>query len=164
MRKIMLSGHIVADAQKQVTSSGREYITFRLGNTEFNNEKGSDGKPIAYWFRITSFNSNHANLAKYLTKGKNIIVVGGYNDNIYQNSKTGNCEISREVIADSIDFINSSSNTSNSTAGTYSQRTSAPTASTPIPQVTASIPSTDSAVAANSAPVNGDDDMDDLPF
>ena len=35
MRKLILSGRIVADAEKKVTVNGREFISFRLGNNEF---------------------------------------------------------------------------------------------------------------------------------
>ena len=159
MRKLMLSGRIVADAQKQVTTNGHEYITFRLGNNEYNDEKNSEGKPITYWFRVTSFNTNHINLAKYLTKGKPVIVVGNYKDNVYQNNKTGNCEIGRDIILDSLDFINDG-NGNNSQNNIKTQKT---TSTTAIPEVTSAVPKTQ---PQPTAPVNTavNDDDDDLPF
>lgn len=156
----MLSGRIVADAQKQVTTNGHEYITFRLGNNEYNDEKGSDGRPITYWFRATSFNTNHINLAKYLTKGKPIIVVGSYKDNVYQNNKTGNCEIGRDIIVDSIDFVSDgSNNTQNNT--NKNQKTT----TTTIPEVTATTVKAQSSTPVNDTATNNtNDDIDDLPF
>ena len=159
----MLTGRIVADAQKQVTSGGREYITFRLGNNEFNDEKGSDGKPITYWFRITSWNQAHINLAKYLTKGKPIIVVGSYKDNIYQNTKTGNCEIGRDIIADSIDFVNDGTSGQNTAVNTTSI-SSNKAQTEAIPEVTSSTTSPTKSTTVNVTTHNVSDDDDDLPF
>lgn len=162
MRKLILSGRIVADAQKKVTVNGREFISFRLGNNEFGDEKNSDGKPITYWFNVSSFNQAHVNLLKYLTKGKPINVIGSYKDNIYQN-KAGNCDISRDILADSIDF--QIGNESNKTNHTNSNTTSAP--KTEIPQVTASEVKTKVTTTSRSkstpAAVNDSDD-DELPF
>lgn len=162
MRKLILSGRIVADAQKKVTVNGREFISFRLGNNEFGDEKNSDGKPITYWFNVSSFNQAHVNLLKYLTKGKPINVIGSYKDNIYQN-KAGNCDISRDILADSIDF--QIGNESNNTNHTNSNTTSAP--KTEIPQVTAgevkTKVTTTSKPKSTPAAVNDSDD-DELPF
>lgn len=162
MRKLILSGRIVADAQKKVTVNGREFISFRLGNNEFGDEKNSDGKPITYWFNVSLFNQAHVNLLKYLTKGKPINVIGSYKDNIYQN-KAGNCDISRDILADSIDF--QIGNESNNTNHTTSNTTSTP--KTEIPQVTASEVktkvTTTSKPKSTPAAVNDSDD-DELPF
>lgn len=158
MRKIMLSGRIVADAQKQVTTNGHEFITFRLGNNEYNDDKGSDGKPVTYWFRATSFNANHINLAKYLTKGKPIIVVGNYKDNVYQNNKTGNCEIGRDIIVDSIDFVNDGSGNNNTTATKPQNGTTSN-----IPEVTSTTVKKAELAPQEQPDIMGDD-VDDLPF
>lgn len=163
MRKLILSGRIVADAEKKVTVNGREYLSFRLGNNEFGDEKNSDGKPITYWFNVSSFNQAHVNLLKYLTKGKPVNVIGSYKDNIYQN-KAGNCDISRNILADSIDFqIGNEGNNANHTT---SNTTSTP--KTEIPQVTASevkakVTTTTSKPKSTPAAVNDSDD-DELPF
>ena len=163
MRKLILSGRIVADAEKKVTVNGREYLSFRLGNNEFGDEKNSDGKPITYWFNVSSFNQAHVNLLKYLTKGKPVNVIGSYKDNIYQN-KAGNCDISRNILADSIDFqIGNEGNNANHTT---SNTTSTP--KTEVPQVTASevktmVTTTTSKPKSTPAAVNDSDD-DELPF
>lgn len=169
MRKLILSGRIVADAEKKVTVNGREFISFRLGNNEFGDEKNSDGKPITYWFNVSSFNQAHVNLLKYLTKGKPVNVIGSYKDNIYQN-KSGNCEIGRNILADSIDFqigneSNNSNHVSNNTTSVANNTTSV--SKTEIPQVTASEVKTKVDMTNKHKPtieaVNDSED-DELPF
>lgn len=168
MRKITLMGRIAVDAQKQITPSGKEYIIFRMGNNEYNDEKNAEGKTITYWFRITSWNQRHINLAKHLTKGKPVIVTGDYKDNIYQNKSTGRYEIGREITLDSIDFINDGNNNSQQGGqqgqnGYQRQYNS----NTEIPSVTsggnASAPKQVEMPMTNAVPPSSNDD-DDLPF
>ena len=115
MRKMMITGNIVADAKKEVSSTGQERISFRIGNNDYCSQKDENGKQITYWFSVVSFNPRAIGLVKYLTKGKPISIIGNYEDNLYQNKKTGNCEIGRNIIADSIDFIVSGNNEGNTT-------------------------------------------------
>jgi len=102
MRTIEVIGRIAADAERRVSKNGREYLSFRMANNEYNDEKGPDGKQKAYWFSITSF--NHIPMTQYLTKGKPVFVRGNYSDRVYQN-REGNCEIGRDIIATEISFI-----------------------------------------------------------
>ena len=108
MRTLQVTGHIVADAEKKLSKSGKEYLTFRIANNEFNDEKGQDGRQKPYWISVTSLNQRHFSMAQYLTKGKPVIVVGDYSDRIYQN-REGNCEISRDILANAIYFLPSNS-------------------------------------------------------
>lgn len=162
MRKLTLIGRIVADAEKQITSNGREYLSFRLGNNEFNDPKDSEGKQTPYWFRVTSWEAKHINLTKYLTKGKPVIVIGDYKDNIYENKNTGKCEIGREIVADSISFIEGTGNNNGNQTTTSHKAEAAPVNSgkTSIPQVT-STPVTPQTIMTNTSNSNDDDD---LPF
>lgn len=163
MRKLTLIGRIVADAEKQVTSNGREYLTFRLANNEFADPKDSDGKQTPYWFRVTSWEAKHINLTKYLTKGKPVIVIGDYKDSIYESKNTGKWEISRDIIADSINFVEGSASNNGTQPTTTTQKNDAAsvnTTKTTIPQVT-STPVTPQVIMTNTSNSNDDDE---LPF
>lgn len=162
MRKLTLIGRIVADAEKQVTSNGREYLTFRLANNEFADPKDSDGKQTPYWFRVTSWEAKHINLTKYLTKGKPVIIIGDYKDSIYESKNTGKWEISRDIIADSINFVEGSASNNGTQPTTTQKNDAAPvnTTKTTIPQVT-STPVTPQVIMTNTSNSNNDDE---LPF
>lgn len=162
MRKLTLIGRIVADAEKQVTSNGREYLTFRLANNEFADPKDSDGKQTPYWFRVTSWEVKHINLTKYLTKGKPVIIIGDYKDSIYESKNTGKWEISRDIIADSINFVEGSASNNGTQPSTTQKNDAAPvnTTKTTIPQVT-STPVTPQVIMTNTSNSNDDDE---LPF
>lgn len=161
MRKVEVTGYIVADAERKISKTGKEFISFRIANNEFNDEKGEDGKQKPYWYGVTSLNQRHFTMAQYLTKGKPVIVEGDYTDRIYQN-KEGNCEISRDILANAIYFVPGSGENGNgtTTAPAATQTTSA----TPKVQtkMEAPKPTTAEVKVPTQAPVTDDDD--DLPF
>lgn len=148
MRKLIINGRIVNNAEKKTSKNGKEYITFRFANSEYGDSKDQNGKPITYWFNITSYETRHIALSKYLTKGRPINIIGQYSDNIYQN-KNGDCEIGRNIIADVIEFeVGKPMDDTNSSSGNETQ--------------TSSMPKTQTAMTEPSSPISDDDD--DLPF
>jgi single-strand DNA-binding protein len=152
MRTIELVGRIAADAEKKISKNGKEYLSFRMANNEYNDEKGPDGKQKAYWFSVTSF--NHLPMTQYLTKGKPVFVRGSYSDRVYQN-RDGNCEIGRDIIATEISFLDFGGEKTQNT-----QTQSVPTTQT---QMEAPKPTTAELKVPTPNTTVADDD-DDLPF
>lgn len=171
-----VNGRLASDVTRQVSKQGTEFINFSLANTEFGDPKSSDGVTQTQWFRVTSFNSNHIKLAKYLTKGKPITVVGRYSNRLYQSQRTGQWGIDNDIIATDIFFeIGSERNEDGSPRGNNStQNGGTSSSSTPnnetdsIPQVTSTkmgVQPTPQSVSSTSVQVNdGVNDDDDLPF
>ena len=158
MRTLQVTGHIVADAEKKLSKSGKEYLTFRIANNEFNDDKGQDGKQKPYWISVTSLNQRHFSMTQYLTKGQPVLVVGDYSDRIYQN-REGNCEISRDILANAIYFLPGSGDNGN---GSSTPKTT----ETPSVQTKMEAPKPTTAeikVPPVTSAVNNSDD-DDLPF
>jgi single-strand DNA-binding protein len=155
----------VADAERKISKTGKEYLSFRIANNEFNDEKGQDGKQKPYWIGVTSLNQRHFSMAQYLTKGKPIIVEGDYSDRIYQN-KDGNCEISRDILANAIYFLPGSGENGNNAATTNAAQPTTATAAAPTVQTKMEAPkptTQELKVPTETAEVN-DDNEDDLPF
>lgn len=103
MRKILVSGFVAVDAQKQISKQNTEYVSFSLANREFNDKRDADGNIQTTWYRITCFNPRLNAFAAKLKKGANVMVIGDVNDSIYQN-KNGGVSIDHDVIADSISY------------------------------------------------------------
>lgn len=154
MRTIELIGRIAADAERKISKNGKEFISFRMANNEYNDEKGPDGKQKAYWFSVTSF--NHTPLTQYLTKGKPVFVRGNYSDRVYQN-REGNCEIGRDIVATEISFVDF--------GGDRTQTSATQAAPTTQTKMEAPKPTTAElkVPTQQAAPTTNDDD-DDLPF
>ena len=157
MRKIELTGRLAADAERKISKTGKEFLSFRVGNNEFN-DKDEQGNQKTYWFNVTTFNQRHFGMAQYLTKGKSIIVEGDYSDRLYKN-KEGNCEIARDIMANAI-YFNSDGN------GNNNNQTKTATQASPVTQTTMDSKPTTADVKIPEAPVasTSNDDEDDLPF
>lgn len=160
MRQIELTGHLVADAERKISKTGKEYLSFRIGSNEFN-DKDDQGNQRTYWFNVTTFNQRHFGIAQYLTKGKPIIIVGDYSDRLYQN-REGNCEIARDIMANAI-YFNSDGNGNNNDNGKQTKTT---TQASPVTQTTMATKPTTADIKVPEAPVasTSNDDEDDLPF
>lgn len=158
MRKIMITGHLAANAEKLTSKNGREYLQFRIANNEYGDEKETNGNSKPFWVRVTSFVPSIISMSSHLTKGKPIIVTGRYSDNTYMSKATGTCEISREIIAESIEYLpgggsrndNNENNVDTPVTQTSVQPTTIDKTSTVTPTSEVVIPS--------------NDDTDDLPF
>lgn len=152
MRTIEVIGRIAADAERKISKNGKEYLSFRIANNEYNDEKGPDGKQKAYWFSVTSF--NHLPMTQYLTKGKPVFVRGGYSDRVYQN-REGNCEVGRDIIATEISFVDFGGDKTQN-----AQPQASPTTQT---KMEAPKPTTAELKVPTQTAIVADDD-DDLPF
>ena len=96
-------------------------------------------------------------MAQHLIKGKPIIVEGDWSDRIYQNNE-GNCEISRDIMANAIYFCKGSENNDNAPKKDFE---------TPVTQTAVAAPKPTTAelkVPQTTSQQNNDDDIDDLPF
>lgn len=152
MRMMILTGRLAADAEKKLGKNGKEYISFRMANNDYdyNNESKT------YWYSVT----NYENLAlyPYLKKGKSVSVVGLYSDRIYQ-TREGNCEIGRNILAHSIDFYGD--NAEKQANGTTTESSSMPTMQTSMQETKPKTTTAQLEVPKTNAPA---DDEDDLPF
>lgn len=160
MRTIEVSGHLAADAERKMNKNGKEYISFRIGNNEFN-DKDEQGNRRTFWFSVTSYNQRHFAMKPYLTKGKPVIVRGEYNDRVGQN-QSGACDIWRDIMADSIYFnpFGESKPENQETPQTQTVMQEAPKTQTVMKPTTAELKIPE----ANTQTNNNDSDDDDLPF
>lgn len=167
MRKIIVSGRVVNDAEKKMRQNGSEYIQFRFANNDYSGTKTEDGKPVTYWYNVTSRDAAIIARHKYLTKGKPLIIDGQYFDNIYQNKNTGNYEIGRNIIANSVDFDSFSSPSQNdgNNASSHTQSSDVPQTQTSMSDTPTQQNAQNSTASSKDTPAQSlSDSDDDLPF
>lgn len=100
MVKSTLFGRLVADpVSKEV--NGAQCTTFRLACDTV--KKGDDGKYVSLFITVTTWRKT-AELCAGLAKGKRLMVIGDYFERPYKD-KNGNDGISRELQADTVQFI-----------------------------------------------------------
>ena len=77
MFRLEAIGNIGKDAEKRVTRDGMELYTFNIGV--------SAGKNKTEWLQVTIKGELGDKIAKYLTKGKKVLVSGLPSVNVYTN-------------------------------------------------------------------------------
>lgn len=101
MNKIELVGNLTKDCEMNYFKDGASMATLNLAVSHSYDDK-------ADFFYIKKFNVSE-NLAKYLTKGSKIAVVGHLKNNNFTDDD-GYTEFRNDIVADEIELLNSTFN------------------------------------------------------
>jgi single stranded DNA-binding protein len=100
MVNVIFNGRLGADAEVRTAKSGKQYVAMRVATDEFKNgEKGTA------WINVTYHGDRAIKMQEYLKKGSAVSVMGSETVSTYQ-SKNGETMVSRDVLADRIEFLN----------------------------------------------------------
>lgn len=136
MVNVSVIGRLGADAEI-VNGKNGQFVSFRMATDDrVNNEK------VTTWFRVAMFGDRFTKLLEYLTKGRLVMVSGRETVSTYQSTKDGTTQVSRDITADNIEFINTGSGSTTSdvaktesvSTGTLKKPEAKPMAS-PLPPV-----------------------------
>lgn len=105
----VLSGRSTKDVELKTTASGTNLATISLAVNH--------GKEEVSYFDIVCFAKTAENVAKYVKKGRQLIVSGHLQRRKWQ-TKDGENRYAVEIIANQVQFIGSSSNNSNNSGDT----------------------------------------------
>lgn len=102
MNQLTIIGNAVKDPELRTTPTGKTVCTFTVA---VNRRKANpDGSHDADFFRVSAWDGNGENCAKYVTKGKKVCVVGAVSVNAFTNSK-GEASATLEVNAKEVEFL-----------------------------------------------------------
>ena len=113
---IIIHGRLTADPELKQTQSGVSVCNFTVAvDRSYKNgeEKQADFFTVVCWRGLADM------VAKYFTKGKEIIVSGEMQSRKWQDNE-GNNRIAWEIMANSVDFCGSKSDNSGNSATTNS--------------------------------------------
>lgn len=114
MNKITLIGNLTRDPEARATKSGVSVCSFTIAvNRRFS---GQDGEKKTDFFRINTFRGLADNCRKYLEKGRKVAVVGELQARTYQG-RDGTTQISLDVLADEVEFLEMSAKKEKGHAG-----------------------------------------------
>ena len=100
MVNVNFIGRLGADAELRTSKGGKQYVAMRVATDEFKNgEKGTA------WINVTYHGDRAIKMHDYLKKGSAVSVMGSETVGTYQN-KNGETQVSRDVLADRVDFVN----------------------------------------------------------
>lgn len=150
-RTMSVMGFLGSDPEVKTTKNGTSYTTFRLANTAYGDAEGQ-----TTWFTVTVWDATKQKLCQTLKKGSCVEVEGDYSDRTYTSNKTGQTEVGRDIIANSIYFGPSRREEDNNSNGNVVQKTTTAT-STPK-EVVKTMPVTNTGTSEIST------GEDELPF
>lgn len=108
--QIMIDGNLGKDVETKYTPGGLTVSNFSLATTKKNKDKE---KEVTTWFRVTCFGALAELAAKYLEKGKEVIVQGELSTQEWTD-KEGRQRYSLEVTADKLRFVGRKGDSNNS--------------------------------------------------
>ena len=100
MINVNFMGRLGADAELKTSKGGKQFVSMRIATDEFKNgEKGTA------WINVSYYAEKGTKMLEFLKKGSAVSVLGVETVGTYQ-SKNGETLVSRDVIADRVDFVN----------------------------------------------------------
>lgn len=96
---VVIGGNLGNDAEVRHTPNGAAVTNFRIANSR-KYRQGDELKTETSWIRVTAFGKLGESIAQYLTKGKNVTVVGRIKTGQYE--KDGVKKDTFDIIASEI--------------------------------------------------------------
>ena len=116
MNRVCLVGRLTAKPELRYTGSNIPYTRFSLAvNRTFNN---AQGEREADFINIVVWRKQAENVANYLDKGSQVSIEGRIQTGSFTD-KDGNRRYTTDVVADSVQFLDSRRNSNNSTPYDY---------------------------------------------
>lgn len=110
MNKVILIGRFVRDPEVRYTSNDKCCATF---NIAVDRKYKQEGQPEADFPRVIAWGKTAEFIERYFRKGMKIGIEGRIQTGSYKN-KDGNTVYSTDIVADSVEFVESKSASSNS--------------------------------------------------
>ncbi len=96
-------GNLGTDVELRYTPSGRAVANFRMATNEHYNTTEGEKKTRTEWHRITVWGTRAENCAKFLSKGRQVLVEGASRTNQYE--KDGVKMYSHYIEATNVQFL-----------------------------------------------------------
>lgn len=109
MNKLHITGNLTRDPELRTTANGVNVCDFTVAVNKRGKKDQNNQQPEADFFRVSAWRELGENCAKYLAKGRKVLVVGSVTGRMY----TGNDGVQRmslEVTADEVEFLSPNPN------------------------------------------------------
>src|SRR5689334_8426258 len=114
INKIIILGHLGNDPEVKYVPNGRAVCNFRVATDESYMDKKTQKKvEQVEWHRITVWGQQAENCAKFLKKGRQVLIEGKNKTRKYTDNQ-GVTRYVTEIVALNIKFLGSGKNTSQS--------------------------------------------------
>ena len=100
MNKLTIIGNLTGDPELRSTPEGKSVCNF---NVAVNRMRKVQGQPEADFFRVSAWNAQGENCAKYLQKGSKVCVIGSVSAHAYTSN--GEAKASIDVLCQDVEFL-----------------------------------------------------------
>jgi single-strand DNA-binding protein len=126
LNKVMLIGRLGGDPELRHTQGGQAVANFSLATSERWKDKSDKIQERTEWHRVVAWGKTGETAAKYLTKGREVFIEGKIQTKEWQD-KDGNKRYTTEIVAQSVTFIGSGSESSSNDGASKGGGVSKPT-------------------------------------
>lgn len=100
---VTVTGNLGADAELKVVENGNNILSFSVASTERWKDKNGEAQTRTEWVRCVKFGRGVEKLAQFLTKGKQVAVVGTLRTDSYE--KNGLKQYFTKVVVDNVELL-----------------------------------------------------------
>ena len=104
--KVIILGRLGADPESRFSQSGMQIVNLNLATND--RRRGPDGEYVekTEWHRIVVFGRQAESCAKYLRKGRQVLIEGRIQTRSWEDSN-GNKRWTTEILANAVTFVGS---------------------------------------------------------
>ena len=116
-QQIILIGNLGNDPELRHTASGTPVCSFRMAVNKTWTTPEGEKKEKTVWFRVTTWQKQAEIVNQYLTKGRQVMVIGEVEEASTYENKAGEMAASLEVTAREVKFLGGPSEGDGAPAG-----------------------------------------------
>jgi len=109
LNKVMLIGRLGRDPELKYTQSGIAYATFTLATSDVWVDKAGQRQEETEWHNVIAWNKQAENIAKFLSKGKQVYVEGKITTDTWEDKESGKKCYATKIQAVMVQFLDSAS-------------------------------------------------------
>lgn len=107
--KVILMGNLTADPETRTTPNGQNVTSFSLAiNRTWNNANGERQEETSF-INCTAWGKTGETIAKYVSKGRQLLVSGRLQQRTWQDKDTGKNRSAIDVVVEEFSFVNDGS-------------------------------------------------------
>lgn len=105
LNRVVIMGNLGQDPELRYTQSQTPVCTLNIATTDY--RTGADGQrqETTEWHRVVVWSKQAENCAKYLAKGRSVLVEGRLATRSWEDQKTGQKRYVTEIIANNVQFV-----------------------------------------------------------
>jgi single-strand DNA-binding protein len=110
--RVVIMGNLGQDPELRYTPNQVAVCTLNIATTDY--RTSADGQKVEQteWHRVVVFNKQAENCQKYLAKGRSVLIEGKLQTRSWEDQKTGQKRYMTEIVAQNVQFVGGSSQSS----------------------------------------------------